>query len=102
MSAHQLCKVCGVRRARRACPGLGVAVSTEMICSTCCGEGREVSISCPLDCEYLRQARIREVPRDPPAVAAGDSMHADIEVTEDFLHQHEALAVFLGMSLAKA
>jgi len=102
MSAHQLCKVCGVRRARRACPGLGVAGSTEMICSTCCGEGREVSISCPLDCEYLRQARIREVPRDHPAVAAGDSMHADIEVTEDFLRQHEALAVFLGMSLAKA
>lgn len=105
MSAHQLCKICGVRRARRACPGLGTAGATEMICSTCCGEGREVTISCPLDCEFLRQARIREVPREDKPIAAkpaGESVHADIDVTEDFLLRHEALAGFVGMSLAKA
>jgi hypothetical protein len=73
-----------------------------MICSTCCGEGREVSISCPLDCEFLRQARIRELPREHLPAEAKDSLQADIEVTEDFLRQHEALAGFLGMSLAKA
>jgi hypothetical protein len=102
MSVHQLCKICGVRRARRACPGLGVAGSTEMICTTCCGEQREVTISCPLDCEFLRQARIREVPRDYQPAAAEEGMHGDIEVTEAFLRQHEELVVFLGMSLAKA
>jgi hypothetical protein len=73
-----------------------------MICPTCCGEGREATISCPLDCEYLRQARIHEVPHEYVPVAAQDAVHPDIEVTEDFLLQHEALAGFLGMSLAKA
>jgi hypothetical protein len=102
MSAHPLCKICGVRRARRACPGLGTAGATEMICSTCCGEGREATISCPLDCEFLRQARIHEVPREYKPIAAEETVHADIEVTEDFLLEHEALAGFLGMSLAKA
>jgi hypothetical protein len=102
MSAHPLCKICGVRRARRACPGLGTAGTTEMICSTCCGEGREATISCPLDCEFLRQARIHEVPREYKPIAAEETVHADIEVTEDFLLEHEALAGFLGMSLAKA
>lgn len=73
-----------------------------MICSTCCGEQREVTISCPLDCDYLRESRIHEVTRDMKGPDAGDALHADIEVTDEFLHQHEALAGFLGMSLAQA
>ena len=73
-----------------------------MICSTCCGEQREVTISCPLDCEYLRESRIHEVARDIKEPEAGDGLHADIDVTEEFLHQHEALAGFLGMSLVQA
>jgi hypothetical protein len=103
MSAHQLCKICGVRRARRACPGLGSSGSTELICPTCCGEGREETISCPLDCEYLREARLHEQHRDTEHQhSPKETRHADIEVTEDFLRRHEEVIAFLGMALAQA
>src|SRR5438270_311540 len=50
-----LCKICQKRRARRFCP----AVSGD-ICSICCGTEREVSLTCPLSCEYLQEAHKRE------------------------------------------
>jgi len=33
------------------------------ICPQCCGEQREVTLDCPSDCLYLRQAREHEKPR---------------------------------------
>jgi hypothetical protein len=100
MPAPVICKICGVRRARRECPGV-----QGMICPICCGTEREVSISCPLDCEYLREARVHESKakrereeREEPAPMA----HADVPLTEDFLRKHNDLLLFCGMSLVQA
>ena len=94
MSETILCKRCGQRRARRACPALQAD-----ICTICCGTEREVSISCPLDCEYLKEAHVREksLPVDPK-----DAVHKEIEVTEEFLRQHEELLLFVIYSLLQA
>ncbi len=53
------CFLCGVRKARRACPALG-----RQICAVCCGTKRVTQIQCPGDCVYLTSAR-----EHPPAVA---------------------------------
>jgi len=89
-----LCKRCGQRRARRACPALQAD-----ICTICCGTEREVSISCPLECEYLREAHLREksLPVDPDDLA-----NQDIDVSEEFIRQHEELLLFSIYSLLQA
>ncbi len=46
------CRLCGQRKARRACPALH-----EDICSVCCGTKRETEIRCPSGCQYLAAAR---------------------------------------------
>jgi hypothetical protein len=94
MSEPILCKRCGQRRARRACPALQAD-----ICAICCGTEREVSISCPFECEYLREAHQREkaLPVDPK-----DMADADIEVTEEFVRQQEELLLFSIYSLLQA
>ncbi len=89
-----LCKICGKRRAKRACP----AVHGD-ICSICCGTEREVSLSCPLECEYLEDAHHRE---QPLPVAEKDLSNLDIEVTEDFIGQQEELLLFCIYSLLQA
>ena len=85
------CKLCEKRRARRYCPG----VEGE-ICAQCCGAERENSIDCPSSCEYLREAHLREksLPVDPK-----DAAHKDIEVSEDFIRDHEELLLFSIYSL---
>src|SRR5579862_4586105 len=88
------CKICDTRKPRRYCPG----VSGE-ICSLCCGQEREVSISCPLDCPYLVEARQHEKPRqlDPAEIP-----NQDVHVTEQFLREHEPLLMFLSSRLLEA
>jgi hypothetical protein len=88
------CALCGVRRARRSCPGV-----RGEICTICCGREREVSVTCPLDCEHLREARRHDkpVPLDPAQVP-----HREIEVTEKFLADNEELLIFLGRTLGMA
>jgi len=81
MSETILCKVCGKRRARRRCP----AVHGD-ICTICCGTEREVSLSCPLECEFLQEAHRRE---KPVLVNEKDLSDPDVPVTEEFLHDHE-------------
>lgn len=54
-----ICSLCGTRRAKRACPALGVS-----ICAVCCGTKRLTEIQCPSDCSYLASAR-----EHPPATA---------------------------------
>jgi len=58
-----------------------------------------VSVSCPLDCEYLLDARRHDKPVlfDSAAVP-----NLDISVTERFLAEHEDLLVSLGQRLAVA
>ena len=88
------CALCRVRRARRSCPGV-----RDEICTICCGREREVSVTCPLDCEHLREARRHDkpVPLDPARVP-----HREIEVTEKFLADNEELLIFLGRTLGMA
>lgn len=52
------CVLCGMRKARRACPAIG-----RSICPTCCGTKRQKEIACPADCVYLASAQAH-----PPAV----------------------------------
>jgi hypothetical protein len=67
-----VCPLCGVRKAKRACPALGVPgaatalgapLGARQICPVCCGTKRLVEINCPSDCVYLASARSH-----PPAV----------------------------------
>ncbi len=64
-----VCRLCGQRRARRACPALGYE-----ICAVCCGTKRLVEIHCPSDCRYLATAR-----EHPPAALVRQQQH-DLEL----------------------
>ncbi len=88
------CKICNTRKPRRYCPG----VNGE-ICSICCGNEREVTVNCPLDCPYLMEARLHEKRRE---LNPEDVPNKDIQVTEEFLHEHEPLFLFLSSRLAEA
>src|SRR5690242_16953665 len=89
-----LCKICGRRRARRSCP----AVHGD-ICSICCGTEREVSLACPLECEYLREAHRHE---KPVPIADGQLSYPDIVVTEEFIRSHEELLLFCIYAMVQA
>lgn len=89
-----LCKICGKRRARRHCP----AVQGD-ICPICCGTEREVSLSCPLECEYLREAHRHE---KPVPVLEKEISNPDTSVTEEFLQAHEEILLFCIYSLLQA
>jgi hypothetical protein len=86
------CVICRTRRARRLCPG-----TPGDICSVCCGTEREVTVSCPLDCEYLREARRHEKPRpvDPDQIP-----DREMRISEEFLDEHQALVETLASALA--
>lgn len=86
------CKLCETRRARRLCPGVGGE-----ICSLCCGTERENTVSCPLDCEYLREARERE---QPPQIDPESVPNRDVRVTDEFLEQHSDLVRAMMHGLA--
>ena len=86
-----LCKICGKRRARRACP----AVHGD-ICTICCGSEREVSLSCPLECEWLQEAHRHE---KPVPIAENQLANTDIVVSDEFIRDHEELLLFCIYSL---
>ena len=88
------CAICETRRPRRFCPGV-----RGDICSICCGIEREVTVDCPLDCEYLQEARKHDKPvdLDPSQVP-----NMDIHVSEKFLSGHEQLLTFFGIALMEA
>src|SRR5437764_15297125 len=89
-----LCTICQKRRARRFCP----AVNGD-ICTICCGTEREVSLTCPLHCEYLEEAHKREKPVELPNAQMSNP---DIRVTEEFLREHEELLLFSFYSFLEA
>lgn len=89
-----LCKLCEKRRAKRSCPGV-----QGDICAQCCGEQREVTIECPLDCEFLAEARKHD---KMPALAKADIPHPDVRITEQFLRDHQDLLLFSSYSLLEA
>jgi|SRR5579872_4109861 len=88
------CAICHIRRPRRFCPGVHGD-----ICSLCCGTEREVTVDCPLDCVYLREAHQHEKvePADP-----GSFPNQDIRVTEEFLRDREPLLLFLARAVLDA
>ncbi len=88
------CELCETRRARRICPGI-----RGQICSMCCGAEREVSIACPLDCEYLQEARRHE---RLPEVSPEDLPSADIPVSEEFLERNEQLLALTADALLRS
>src|SRR6202163_597889 len=85
------CRICDTRKPRRYCPGVGGD-----ICSICCGNEREVTVNCPLDCAYLMEARLHEKLAD---INPEEIPNQDIRVTEEFLRDHEPLLIFLGTKL---
>jgi hypothetical protein len=88
------CKICDTRKPRRFCLGVGGD-----ICSMCCGAEREVTVNCPLECEYLVEARLHD---KPMPVNPQELPNADINVTEEFLRSHEPLLIFLGVKFLQA
>lgn len=80
------CRICHTRRPKRYCSGIAGD-----ICSRCCGDQREVNISCPLDCQYLQEAHRHERPSE---LNYDDLPNKDIRVNEDFLDDHKDLAFF--------
>lgn len=101
------CSICEKRAARRRCPGTkstgrisGVpATPVVAICPACCGRERETSIDCPLDCVYLREARLHE----HHGVEDYESIpNREIDVSERFLRDHELELFGIGQALAEA
>ena len=90
------CVICDIRKEKRFCPAVH-----GRICPQCCGEQREVTLDCPSDCPYLRQAREHEKPRpvdqfDPAA------LFLHVEVSDQFTYEHEHLLMGLTYALARA
>src|SRR5260370_38322231 len=85
------CKICEIRRARRYCP----AVHGE-ICSLCCGREREMTLDCPLDCEFLREARKHERPIE---VHPDEFPNQDLRLNETFLRDQGKLLLPLGRAV---
>src|ERR1035438_6507211 len=80
-----------IRRPRRFCPGV-----RGEICSLCCGEEREATVDCPLDCEFLREGRRHE---KAPARNPAEFPNRDIQVPEKLLRANEHLLAFLSLTI---
>lgn len=89
-----VCAICQTRRPRRFCPGV-----RGDICTLCCGTEREVTVDCPLDCEYLRQAHKHEKPQpfSPEALP-----NQDLMLSRDTLDENEEFLTFLAQALGRA
>src|SRR5664279_1943712 len=88
------CKICAIRRPKRSCP----AVSGE-ICSICCGQQREMTLDCPLDCEYLEEARKHEAENQ---VNPDEFPNQDVRLSDKFLRDNEELLVVVGRAVLMA
>lgn len=89
-----VCKICKTRKPRRYCPGVHGD-----ICSICCGTEREVTVSCPLECEYLEDARKHD---KPVPVQPDNFPNQDIRVTDKFIREHDTLVILLGRAVLQA
>ncbi|MBI5281918.1 MAG: hypothetical protein HY858_09570 [Candidatus Solibacter usitatus] len=89
-----LCHLCETRPPRRQCPALG-----RDICAPCCGQEREHTIDCPLECEHLRDARRHE---KAPKVDAKSLPNPEIELTDKFMQEKQPLAIVTGRFLLVA
>lgn len=90
----ELCLLCETRKPRRYCPA-----SRGDICSQCCGAEREVTVDCPLDCEFLLEARKHEKQHH---IGSENHPHKDVNVTEAFLERNEQLFGYVSYSVYQA
>ena len=90
------CPLCQERKEKRFCPAVH-----GKICAQCCGEQREVTLDCPGDCPYLQQARQHEKARTSDDLDH-DALFPAVEISEQFLYEHEHLIVGLSFALAKS
>src|SRR6516164_10492371 len=88
------CAICQTRRPRRFCPGV-----RGDICALCCGAEREVTVDCPLDCEFLREGRRHEKTGERDGA---EFPNRDIQVTEKLLRANEELLTFLCLNVFHA
>jgi hypothetical protein len=88
------CAICQIRRPKRYCPGVGGD-----ICAICCGTEREVTVTCPFECEFLQEARKHD---KPAPLETGDLPNRDIRVSEKVLEKNQALVAFASHSLVRA
>lgn len=86
-----ICAICKTRRARRYCPGV-----RGDICPICCGQEREVTVRCPLDCIFLIEGRKHE---RHVALRAEDLPNRDIPVTQKMLMDNQSLLTYLAKAL---
>jgi hypothetical protein len=63
----------------------------------CCGNEREVTVDCPLDCEYLQEAR-----KHDKLPEIGEVPNRDIQVSEKLLRDNEDLLSFLSATILRA
>jgi hypothetical protein len=78
---NTVCAICGKRPAKRFCPAKG-----EKICAICCGEGREVTIDCPVDCSYLVAAHRYEAEHRKP-IPPEEFPYPDVEFPVEFVYE---------------
>jgi len=90
------CAICGIRKEKRFCPA-----AHDRLCPKCCGEQREVTLDCPSDCTYLRQAREHEKPRSLEGLDVAELFPA-VEIGDQFLYEHEHLLMGLSFALSKS
>ncbi len=90
------CAICEIRKEKRFCPAVH-----GRICPQCCGEQREVTLDCPLDCPYLQQAREHEKPRPADQIDPA-GLFLQIEVSDQFMYEKEHLLMGLSYALAKS
>jgi hypothetical protein len=88
------CAICKTRREKRHCPG----VQGE-ICSICCGEQREETVDCPLDCEYLQIAHQHEsLEKKNPAGMPS----REFRISQDFLRKNVEFLMTMQLTVLKA
>jgi hypothetical protein len=58
-----------------------------------------MTIDCPLDCPFLREARVHE---RPAPLTEKDIPNLDIELKESFVQEHEHEVMALSLALARA
>lgn len=90
------CAICEIRKEKRFCPAVH-----GRICPQCCGEQREVTLDCPIDCAYLLQAREHEKPRPVDQIDSA-GLFLQVEVSDQFMYEKEHLLMGLTYALARA
>jgi hypothetical protein len=86
------CPICERRPPKRFCPAKG-----EKICAICCGEGREVTIDCPIDCSYLIAAHRYEAEHRKPI--EGEFPYRDVQFPVDFVYERWPVVAGIGATV---